>query len=50
MTQKGRVVKTDKNEQFTVDLVICCIGCKINSDAYKSSLGQLIFLCAYVNE
>ncbi|KAG7334117.1 hypothetical protein KOW79_002524 [Hemibagrus wyckioides] len=39
VTQKGRVVKTDKNEQFTVDLIICCIGCKINSDAYKSSLG-----------
>ncbi|XP_053476147.1 ferroptosis suppressor protein 1-like [Ictalurus furcatus] len=34
----GSMIKTDKNEQFTVDLVICCTGIKINSDAYRSSL------------
>ncbi|XP_036429965.1 apoptosis-inducing factor 2 [Colossoma macropomum] len=39
VTRKGTVVKTDKDEQFTVDLVICCAGNKINSDAYRSSLG-----------
>ncbi|XP_072534048.1 ferroptosis suppressor protein 1 [Salminus brasiliensis] len=39
VTRKGTVVKTDKNEQLTVDLVICCTGNKINSDAYSSSLG-----------
>ncbi|KAK2852722.1 hypothetical protein Q7C36_007923 [Tachysurus vachellii] len=38
VTLNGRVVKTDKNKQFTVDLIICCTGIKINSDAYKSSL------------
>lgn len=44
MTRKGRVIKTDQNEQFTVDLVICCAGNKINSDAYRSSLGKLFFV------
>lgn len=44
---KGRVIKTDKNEQFTVDLVICCAGNKINSNAYRSSLGKVIFLSLY---
>lgn len=39
VTLKGSVIKTDKNEQFTVDLVICCTGIKINSEAYRSSLG-----------
>ncbi|XP_062852200.1 apoptosis-inducing factor 2 isoform X1 [Trichomycterus rosablanca] len=39
VTRKGSVVKTDKNEQFTVDLVFSCMGNKINSSAYKSSLG-----------
>ncbi|XP_062852203.1 apoptosis-inducing factor 2 isoform X2 [Trichomycterus rosablanca] len=38
VTRKGSVVKTDKNEQFTVDLVFSCMGNKINSSAYKSSL------------
>lgn len=47
VTQKGRVIKTDKNEQFTVDLVICCAGNRINSDAYRSSLGKLTLLCGY---
>ncbi|KAM9476558.1 ferroptosis suppressor protein 1 [Clarias gariepinus] len=35
---KGKMIKTDKNEQFTVDLIIFCTGNKINSDAYRSSL------------
>ncbi|KAI4874278.1 hypothetical protein NFI96_028464, partial [Prochilodus magdalenae] len=39
VTRKGTVVKTNKDEQFTVDLVICCAGNKINSGAYRSSLG-----------
>lgn len=47
MTLKGRVVKTNKNEQFAVDLVICCAGNKINSDAYRSSLGMLICVYGY---
>ncbi|TSK22815.1 Neuroblast differentiation-associated protein AHNAK [Bagarius yarrelli] len=38
-TQKGRVIKTDKDQQFTVDLIICCAGNRINSDAYRSSFG-----------
>ncbi|KAF7710517.1 apoptosis-inducing factor 2 [Silurus meridionalis] len=42
VTQKGQVVKTDKSEQFTVDLIICCAGNKINSNAYRSSLGQCL--------
>ncbi|KAG9275283.1 apoptosis-inducing factor 2 [Astyanax mexicanus] len=37
--RKGTVVKTDKGEEFTVDLVVCCTGSKINADAYNSSLG-----------
>ncbi|XP_065153346.1 ferroptosis suppressor protein 1 [Paramisgurnus dabryanus] len=38
--RSGMVVKTNKNEQFTVDLVICCTGNKINSEAYRSGLGS----------
>jgi len=34
------VVKTNKNEQVTADLVICCTGSKINSEAYRSSLSK----------
>ncbi|XP_066534905.1 apoptosis-inducing factor 2 isoform X2 [Hoplias malabaricus] len=40
VTRKGMIVKTDKDVQCTVDLVICCTGNKVNSDAYKSSLGS----------
>lgn len=36
--RKGMVVKTNKNEQVTADLIICCTGNKINSEAYRSSL------------
>ncbi|XP_016329338.1 apoptosis-inducing factor 2-like [Sinocyclocheilus anshuiensis] len=36
--RKGMVVKTNKSEQVTADLVICCTGNKINSEAYRSSL------------
>uniref|UniRef100_A0A4W4EE64 Ferroptosis suppressor protein 1 n=1 Tax=Electrophorus electricus TaxID=8005 RepID=A0A4W4EE64_ELEEL len=39
VTQKGMVIKTNKKEQITIDLAICCTGNKINSGAYKSSLG-----------
>ncbi|XP_076831141.1 ferroptosis suppressor protein 1 isoform X2 [Brachyhypopomus gauderio] len=39
VTRKGTVIKTDKNEQITVDLAICCTGNKINSGAYRASLG-----------
>ncbi|XP_043111897.1 apoptosis-inducing factor 2 [Puntigrus tetrazona] len=36
--RKDMVVKTNKNEQVVADLVICCTGSKINSEAYRSSL------------
>ncbi|KAK7148918.1 hypothetical protein R3I93_013059 [Phoxinus phoxinus] len=36
--RRGMVVKTNKNEQVTADLVICCTGNKINSEAYRSGL------------
>uniref|UniRef100_A0A8C2A409 Ferroptosis suppressor protein 1 n=1 Tax=Cyprinus carpio TaxID=7962 RepID=A0A8C2A409_CYPCA len=36
--RKGMLVKTNKNEQVTADLVICCTGNKISSEAYRSSL------------
>lgn len=36
--RSGMVVKTNKNEQVTADLVICCTGNKINSEAYRSSM------------
>ncbi|KAG8000413.1 Apoptosis-inducing factor 2 [Nibea albiflora] len=37
VTQKNTVVTTDKGERLTTDLVISCIGLKINSAAYASS-------------
>ncbi|XP_067241254.1 apoptosis-inducing factor 2 isoform X2 [Chanodichthys erythropterus] len=40
--QSGMVVKTNKNEQVTADLVICCTGNKINSEAYRSSLSTCL--------
>lgn len=36
--RNGMVVKTSKNEQVTTDMVICCTGNKINSEAYRSAL------------
>uniref|UniRef100_A0A8C2A2R0 Ferroptosis suppressor protein 1 n=1 Tax=Cyprinus carpio TaxID=7962 RepID=A0A8C2A2R0_CYPCA len=35
--RKGMLVKTNKNEQVTADLVICCTGNKISSEAYRST-------------
>ncbi|XP_051506639.1 ferroptosis suppressor protein 1-like [Myxocyprinus asiaticus] len=40
--QSGMVIKTSKNEQITADLVICCTGNKINSEAYSSSLSACL--------
>ncbi|XP_024864819.1 apoptosis-inducing factor 2 isoform X2 [Kryptolebias marmoratus] len=40
VTQKNTVVKTDKGETLTTDLIICCTGLKINSAAYASSLSD----------
>lgn len=43
--RKGMLVKTNKNEQVTADLVICCTGNKISSEAYRSSLSKCFFVC-----
>ncbi|ROK15751.1 Apoptosis-inducing factor 2 [Anabarilius grahami] len=40
--RSGMVVKTNKNEQVIADLVICCTGNKINSEAYRSSLSTCV--------
>ncbi|NP_001186939.1 ferroptosis suppressor protein 1 isoform X1 [Danio rerio] len=40
--RSGMVVKTNKNEQVTTDLVICCTGSKINSEAYRSSMSSCL--------
>ncbi|XP_024002490.1 ferroptosis suppressor protein 1 [Salvelinus sp. IW2-2015] len=38
VTNKNMVIMTDKDTEITADLVICCTGMKINSDAYSSTL------------
>ncbi|XP_056147707.1 apoptosis-inducing factor 2 isoform X2 [Lampris incognitus] len=38
VTRKNTIVTTDKGSKFTVDLIICCTGLRINSSAYASSL------------
>ncbi|KAA0717707.1 Apoptosis-inducing factor 2 [Triplophysa tibetana] len=40
--RSGMVVRTNKNEQVTADMVICCTGLKINSEAYCSSLSASV--------
>ncbi|XP_041645256.1 apoptosis-inducing factor 2 isoform X2 [Cheilinus undulatus] len=42
VTQKNMVVTTDKGTSLTVDLVISCIGLKINSAAYASSFSDCL--------
>lgn len=37
VTRKNTAVTTDKGEQLTTDLIICCTGLKVNSAAYASS-------------
>ncbi|XP_070771769.1 ferroptosis suppressor protein 1 [Enoplosus armatus] len=37
VTQRNTVVTTDKGDRLTTDLIICCIGLKVNSAAYASS-------------
>ncbi|XP_070697259.1 ferroptosis suppressor protein 1 [Pempheris klunzingeri] len=37
VTRKNTVVTTDKGTTLTTDLIICCIGLKVNSAAYASS-------------
>lgn len=44
VTNKNMVIVTDKDTEITADLVICCTGMKINSDAYSSTLSELSFL------
>lgn len=39
-TQKDMVIKTDKGTEITTDLIICCTGNRINSGAYKSTMGE----------
>ncbi|KAJ8250567.1 hypothetical protein COCON_G00224890 [Conger conger] len=39
VTRKNMTVLTDKGRELTADLVISCIGNKVNSAAYSSSLG-----------
>lgn len=36
-TQENITVVTDKGQEVTVDLVICCTGIKVNSDAYRAA-------------
>ncbi|TRY74240.1 hypothetical protein DNTS_020512 [Danionella cerebrum] len=40
--RSGMLVKTTKNEEVTADLVICCTGNKINSEAYRASLNSCL--------
>lgn len=35
---------TDKGRQMKVDLVIPCTGLKVNTEAYRKSLGQSYFI------
>ncbi|KAK1791110.1 hypothetical protein P4O66_002143 [Electrophorus voltai] len=41
VTQKGMVIKTNKKEQITIDLAICCTGNKINSGGSMAENGAL---------
>lgn len=38
---------TDKGRQMKVDLVIPCTGLKVNTEAYRKSLGQSYFIGEY---
>ncbi|KAL4641151.1 apoptosis-inducing factor 2 [Arapaima gigas] len=42
VTRKDTAVLTDKGTKILTDLVICCTGNRINSAAYRSSLGECL--------
>ncbi|TDH01658.1 hypothetical protein EPR50_G00182860 [Perca flavescens] len=37
VTQKNTVVTTERGDQLTTDLIICCTGGRVNATAYRSS-------------
>ncbi|XP_048863909.1 apoptosis-inducing factor 2 [Brienomyrus brachyistius] len=41
-TQKDMKIQTDKGTVLACDIVICCMGSKINSKAYRSTLGEFM--------
>ncbi|KAG5267041.1 hypothetical protein AALO_G00239160 [Alosa alosa] len=42
VTQKDMIITTDKGTEIKVDLVICCTGNKINSQAYSSTMSECL--------
>ena len=46
-TELLELLVTDKGRQMKVDLVIPCTGLKVNTEAYRKSLGQSYFIGEY---